>query len=48
VYHDYYRWPARDRKVFEGWLANTTWGHLFQEYHLKGALAAPALAQAAS
>ncbi|MBV8714119.1 MAG: DUF362 domain-containing protein [Chloroflexi bacterium] len=40
VYHDYYRWPARDRGVFEGWLANTPWGQLFQEYHRLGALAA--------
>lgn len=43
VYHDYYRWPARDRGVFESWLANTTWGQLFQEYHRVGALAAPGL-----
>jgi uncharacterized protein (DUF362 family) len=48
VYHDYYRWPARDRRVFESWLANTPWGELFQEYHRVGALAAPALAQTAS
>jgi uncharacterized protein (DUF362 family) len=48
VYHDYYRWPARDRKVFESWLANTAWGNLFQEYHRTGALAAPELTQAAS
>jgi uncharacterized protein (DUF362 family) len=45
VYHDYYRWPARDRRVFEGWLAGTPWGNLFQEYHRVGALAAPRLAQ---
>ncbi|MGI5835669.1 MAG: DUF362 domain-containing protein [Chloroflexota bacterium] len=32
VYHDYYRWPARDRRVFERWLAETSWGRLFQEY----------------
>jgi uncharacterized protein (DUF362 family) len=43
VYHDYYRWPARDRGVFESWLANTPWGELFQEYHRAGALAAPGL-----
>jgi uncharacterized protein (DUF362 family) len=41
VYHDYYRWPARDRGVFESWLANTSWGQLFQEYHRAGALGAP-------
>jgi uncharacterized protein (DUF362 family) len=45
VYHDYYRWPARDRRVFESWLANTPWGNLFQEYHRSGSLAAPDLAQ---
>jgi len=48
VYHDYYRWPARDRRVFEGWLANTPWGELFQKYHRVGALAAPGLVQTAS
>jgi uncharacterized protein (DUF362 family) len=48
VYHDYYRWPAHDRRVFEGWLANTPWGQLFQEYHRVGALAAPAMVQTAS
>jgi uncharacterized protein (DUF362 family) len=44
VYHDYYRWPAHDRRVFESWLANTPWGNLFQEYHRSGVLAAPAIA----
>jgi uncharacterized protein (DUF362 family) len=48
VYHDYYRWPARDRATFESWLANTTWGNLFREYHRVGALAAPSLASTAS
>ncbi|MBV9546837.1 MAG: DUF362 domain-containing protein [Chloroflexi bacterium] len=38
VYHDYYRWPTRDRRTFESWLVNTPWGELFQEYHQKGAL----------
>lgn len=47
VYHDYYRWPARDRKVFETWLAQTSWGKLFHEYRRVGALAAPTLAQTA-
>src|SRR5437763_6559191 len=45
VYHDYYRWPARDRGVFEGWLANTRWGQLFQEYHPAGALGEPETVQ---
>jgi uncharacterized protein (DUF362 family) len=32
VYHDYYRWPLRDRKVFERWSRETEWGKLFQDY----------------
>jgi uncharacterized protein (DUF362 family) len=39
VYHDYYRWPARDRRAFETWLANTGWGQLFQQYQRQGAIA---------
>ncbi len=38
AYHDYYRWPVRDRRVFESWLAGTEWGRLFQEYRRTGAL----------
>ncbi len=36
VYHDYYRWPARDRHVFERWLVETPWGGLFQQYAAGG------------
>jgi len=32
AYHDYYRWPLRDRRVFESWLVGTGWGQLFQRY----------------
>ena len=32
LYHDYYRWPLVDRKVFQGWLAGTPWGRLFHRY----------------
>jgi len=32
VYHDHYRWPWRDRKVFEDWQQGTSWGRLFQSY----------------
>ena len=45
AYHDYYRWPARDRRVFESWLVTTGWGHLFQAYHRQGVLAHPGVAQ---
>ena len=32
TYHDYYRWPLRERKTFEGWRAGTSWGRLFDRY----------------
>ncbi|MGB2869183.1 MAG: DUF362 domain-containing protein, partial [Bacteroidota bacterium] len=31
-YHDYYRWPIRDRLVFKRWLKSSPWGHLFTSY----------------
>jgi len=30
-YHDWYRWPRKDRKVFEEWCRDTPWGRLFVE-----------------
>ena len=48
VYHDYYRWPTRDRRVFESWLANTAWGEMFQAYHRRDTLGQPILADAQS
>lgn len=39
AYHDYYRWPLKDRKVFESWLTGTSWGKLFAEYQRRGTLA---------
>lgn len=32
AYHDYYRWPLKDRRVFERWRQETPWGRLFQKY----------------
>jgi len=32
AYHDYYRWPLKDRAVFEHWKEHTHWGGLFQRY----------------
>ena len=32
AYHDYYRWPKKDQKVFEDWKQTTTWGQLFSAY----------------
>jgi hypothetical protein len=31
-YHDYYRWPVRDRRVFTRWLRSSPWGRLFDAY----------------
>lgn len=32
LYHDYFRWPLRDRRTFERWQASTPWGRLFASY----------------
>ena len=32
AYHDYYRWPLKDRRTFETWKSETTWGRLFESY----------------
>lgn len=32
AYHDYYRWPRKERHVFEEWKASTEWGKLFDAY----------------
>jgi hypothetical protein len=32
AYHDFYRWPRKDRQVFEDWRNDTHWGRLFAAY----------------
>lgn len=32
TYHDFYRWPFRDKRVFLKWKKNTGWGQLFAKY----------------
>ncbi len=32
IYHDYYRWPYKDRATFESWQSSTEWGKLFAAY----------------
>jgi uncharacterized protein (DUF362 family) len=32
AYHDYYRWPMKDKKTFEDWKHETSWGKLFGAY----------------
>jgi hypothetical protein len=36
VYHDFYRWPLVDRRVFERWCETTEWGQLFLRYAQTG------------
>jgi uncharacterized protein (DUF362 family) len=31
-YHDWYRWPVKDKRVFNRWLTTTPWGKLFSSY----------------
>src|SRR3954464_12493761 len=44
AYHDYYRWPLRDRRVFEHWRHTTHWGRLFDRYQAEGTIGASAAA----
>ncbi|HEY6952737.1 MAG TPA: DUF362 domain-containing protein, partial [Bacteroidota bacterium] len=37
AYHDYYRWPFRDRRTFNKWRKQTQWGKLFESYPSAGA-----------
>jgi len=46
TYHDYYRWPLKDRRVFEKWRRETAWGKLFDQY-AKGPVAPSRRGQAA-
>jgi uncharacterized protein (DUF362 family) len=32
LYHDYYRWPRKDRATFEEWKSTSDWGKLFDRY----------------
>lgn len=31
-YHDYFRWPLKDKRTFKKWIASTEWGKLFEKY----------------
>ena len=31
-YHDWYRWPVKDKPIYENWLKTTQWGKLFADY----------------
>src|SRR5262245_37833886 len=46
AYHDYYRWPLRDKRIFEEWRKSTAWGQLFERYQATGTLAEAAVSAA--
>jgi len=48
AYHDYYRWPMKDRATFEKWQRETTWGRLFESYAGGGPRPHPTSAAAAA
>lgn len=39
VFHDYYHWPLKEKKVYERWLTESQWGRLFAKYAAEGAQA---------
>ena len=39
IFHDYYHWPLKEKKVYERWLQESPWGHLFAQYGATGAIA---------
>ncbi|HEY8172426.1 MAG TPA: DUF362 domain-containing protein [Dehalococcoidia bacterium] len=39
VFHDYYHWPLKEKKVYERWRQESPWGHLFAKYDAEGAQA---------
>ncbi len=38
AYHDYYRWPLIERRVYQRWRRETGWGQLFSRYLQEGHL----------
>jgi uncharacterized protein (DUF362 family) len=36
VFHDYYHWPLKEKKVYERWLTESQWGRLFAKYAAEG------------
>lgn len=39
-YHDWYRWPVKDKRTFKRWYETTGWGRLFKQY-AAGAMRSP-------
>jgi uncharacterized protein (DUF362 family) len=39
LFHDYYHWPLKEKRIYERWLAESQWGRLFAKYAAEGAQA---------
>ncbi len=39
VFHDYYHWPLKEKKIYQRWRQESPWGHLFAKYDVEGAQA---------
>lgn len=39
VFHDFYHWPLKEKKIYLRWREESPWGQLFQRYEAQGALA---------
>ena len=37
-YHDYYRWPLKEKRIYERWREEMPWGQLFARYLEQGHL----------
>jgi uncharacterized protein (DUF362 family) len=37
VFHDYYHWPLKEKRIYERWLQESQWGRLFAKYAAEGA-----------
>jgi uncharacterized protein (DUF362 family) len=35
TFHDVYRWNVREKKMYEDWMKNTSWGKMFKDYEPK-------------
>jgi len=38
IYHDYFHWNFKERKIFRRWCEESPWGPLFKQYEAKGYL----------
>jgi uncharacterized protein (DUF362 family) len=39
LFHDYYHWPLKEKRIYERWLRESRWGRLFAKYAAEGAQA---------